>query len=86
MAESRCGILCSECKYKKEVNCSGCIKIKKPFWGEICPIKECCESKSNEHCGCCEDFPCKLLKQFSYDEKEGDNGKRIEQCKRWCLN
>ncbi|MFZ2537606.1 MAG: hypothetical protein WAX04_01735 [Oscillospiraceae bacterium] len=37
-----------------------------------------------EHCGQCNEFPCALLKQFSYDEEQGDNGKRIEQCKNWC--
>ena len=26
---------------------------------------------------------CELLKQFAYDEKQGDNGKRLEQCRCW---
>ena len=33
--------------------------------------------------GVCEQFPCELLRQFAYDEKQGDGGKRIEQCKIW---
>ena len=37
--ESRCGILCSECNYRDEVNCKGCVNIAKPFWGDICPVK-----------------------------------------------
>lgn len=32
MIESRCGILCSECSYREQMNCKGCITIEKPFW------------------------------------------------------
>ena len=87
MIESRCGIKCSECEYREQMNCMGCIHIGKPFWGEGCPVKSCCESKDLENCGACNDFPCELLNSFSYDEEQGDNGKRIEQCKKWmeCL-
>ena len=85
MVESRCGILCNECEYKEEMNCGGCVNIDKPFWGgeEGCPVKDCCESKKLEHCGECSDFPCELLNQFAYDKEQGDDGKRIEQCKKW---
>ena len=83
MIESRCGLLCSECSYQKQVDCKGCVKIKKPFWGENCPIKVCCETKKLTYCGQCKEFPCHLLNQFAYDEKQGDNGKRIEQCRCW---
>lgn len=31
--------------------------------------------------GECGEFPCALLKKFSYDPEQGDNGVRIEQCK-----
>lgn len=80
--ESRCGILCSKCRFKLEEKCTGCVNIKQPFWG-TCPLKICCESKNIIHCGECTDFPCDKLKEFSYAEKEGDNGVRIEQCKSW---
>lgn len=83
MIESRCGILCDKCDYREQTGCKGCVHIEKPFWGDSCSVKACCESKTYEHCGKCPDFPCDLLKQFSYDEKQGDNGKRIEQCKCW---
>jgi hypothetical protein len=85
MIESRCGILCSECKYQEEVGCKGCLNIDKPFWGEgkNCPVKECCESKGKLHCGECEEFPCQLLNDFAYDKEQGDDGKRIEQCRMW---
>lgn len=84
MIESRCGIKCSECEYKDKMNCAGCVNIKKPFWGESCPVKSCCESKDIVNCGLCNTFPCDLLKQFSYDKEQGDNGARIKQCKYWC--
>jgi len=83
MIESRCGLLCSECEFREQMNCSGCVQIHKPFWGEACPVKSCCEAKEHEHCGQCEAFPCEQLKQFSYDKEQGDDGKRIEQCRRW---
>ncbi len=83
VAESRCGILCGECNYRGQMNCAGCVHIQKPFWGEACPVKACCEERGYAHCGECEDFPCGLLKQFAYDEAQGDGGKRIEQCRCW---
>ena len=83
MIQSRCGILCNECPYKEEVGCKGCLHITRPFWGDACPIKSCCEEQNLEHCGQCKDFPCDLLIQFAYDKEQGDNGKRIEQCKKW---
>jgi len=82
--ESRCGINCSECDYKEKVNCAGCLNIEKPFWGESCPVKDCCEGKNLKNCGFCINFPCELLNEFAYDKEQGDNGKRIEICKTWC--
>jgi len=79
MIESRCGILCSECEYREKLKCEGCVHILKPFWGESCPVKACCEDKNLKHCGECDEFPCLLLNQFSYDKEQGDEGKRIEQ-------
>ncbi|MCL2150432.1 MAG: DUF3795 domain-containing protein [Dehalococcoidia bacterium] len=83
MIESRCGILCGECKYREKMDCASCINIKKPFWGDSCPVKACCESRGHEHCGQCRDFSCELLNQFAYDKERGDDGKRIEQCRKW---
>ena len=83
MITSRCGILCSECAYKEQVGCTMCVRIDKPFWGECCPVKACCEEKGKEHCGQCSQFPCELLNQFAYDKEQGDGGKRIEQCRKW---
>ena len=50
--ESRCGILCSKCDWKKTQKCKGCFNIDNPFWG-ACPVKGCCEEKKLEHCGEC---------------------------------
>ncbi|MCM1149726.1 MAG: DUF3795 domain-containing protein [Butyricicoccus sp.] len=83
MTESRCGLLCSKCEYREPMGCSGCVHIGKPFWGEACPVKSCCENQGQMHCGTCSNFPCQLLMQFAYDEKQGDGGKRIEQCRHW---
>ena len=82
MIESRCGILCNECDYKKKMNCKGCLEMDNPFWGE-CNVKKCCENKKLEHCGLCDEFPCNEIVSMSYDGSEGDNGARIEQCKKW---
>lgn len=83
MIESRCGVLCSKCEYREAMNCSGCISMDKPFWGDSCPVKSCCEKKSQQYCGECDNFPCELLTQFAYDKEQGDNGERIKQCKQW---
>jgi len=83
MIESRCGLLCSVCDYREKMNCAGCIAITKPFWGEACPVKSCCEGRNHHHCGQCPDVPCALLNEFAYDKEQGDNGKRIAQCKAW---
>ncbi len=81
--ESRCGLLCNECEYREKMHCKGCINITKPFWGDCCPVKKCCEDKLLKHCGECTDFPCSLLNSFSYHEEQGDDGRRIEQCRVW---
>jgi hypothetical protein len=83
MIESRCGIKCSNCEYKEQMNCAGCVAISNPFWGD-CPVKGCCESKENGNCGECDQFPCGQLNQFAYDKEQGDDGARIMQCKIWC--
>ncbi len=81
--QSRCGLLCSECSYREPMNCPGCSHMEKPFWGDHCPVKGCCEGNQQAHCGECEKFPCDLLTSFAYDEKQGDEGRRIQQCRDW---
>ena len=62
------------------------VNMDKPFWADSCPVKSCCENKSLQHCGECDDFVCPLLHTFAYDMEQSDNGARIEQCKKWCNN
>ncbi len=57
MIESRCGILCSECGYKEQMGCQGCIHIDKPFWGDSCPVKSSCESRNMTIAGSAVSFP-----------------------------
>ncbi|MEG0492699.1 MAG: DUF3795 domain-containing protein [Clostridia bacterium] len=83
MIESRCGLLCSECKYRETMKCEGCIKISKPYWAKTCPIKTCCEGKKLVHCGQCDKFPCKQLHEFAFDPATNEEGTRIEQCTDW---
>ena len=83
MIESRCGLLCSECRFFTSGACAGCTRIDKPFWGERCPVKSCAEDRRHAHCGACGEFPCAVLHGFAYDEKEGDDGARIERCRAW---
>ena len=84
MIESRCGILCWKCGYRAKAGCKGCKAIDKPFWGESCPLKVCCEAKGIENCGRCDVFPCEQLVAFAFDANQGDGGRRIEQCRTWC--
>lgn len=83
MTESRCGIECSKCEFKNSMGCIGCLNIDKPFWGDKCPVKSCVEEKQFDHCGECPEFPCDLAKSFAFDEKQGDNGKRLDQRRCW---
>jgi hypothetical protein len=81
--ESRCGLLCSECKWREIMKCGGCLAIKKPFWGPKCSIKDCCEGKGKANCGQCGQFPCKQLHEFAFDPATKDEGDRIERCEEW---
>lgn len=83
MIESRCGLLCSQCAYRETPGCSGCTRMEKPFWGDSCPVKSCCEGKGLNHCGQCGEFPCALLHRFAYEMEQSDQGERIRQCERW---
>lgn len=83
MIESRCGLLCGQCAYRENPGCTGCTQMEKPFWGDSCPVKCCCEGKGLAHCGQCGEFPCALLHRFAYEMEQSDQGERIRQCERW---
>jgi len=62
-----CGFYCGDCHFLAK-RCRGCgYEEGKPFWtddmpGGICPIYDCCCSmKQLEHCGLCDEFPCKIF-------------------------
>lgn len=83
MIQSRCGLLCDEYAYRAQTGCKGCSQMDKPFWADSCPVKSCCESKERRHCGECNEFVCSLLHSFAYDAEQGDDGRRLEQCRLW---
>ena len=83
MIESRCGLLCSQSPIRESMGCKGCAEMEKPFWGDSCPVKSCCEGKGHSHCGECADFVCGQLHTFAYNMEQSDNGARLEQCKKW---
>ncbi|HAV42720.1 TPA: hypothetical protein DCX15_01705 [bacterium] len=69
---SVCGLYCGTCEYFKK-QCPGCGYIKgKPFWTtqmnvEVCPFYDCCiNRKQIEHCGLCDEFPCRTFMEL-YD-------------------
>jgi hypothetical protein len=82
MYQSRCGVCCDECTRKESVNCKGCINMDAPFWGGICEVKACCETKSLNHCGECDAFPCDTLSTMGVAEGY-DPTPKIEQCRKW---
>lgn len=78
--DTRCGLCCAVCEYKSPCNCGGCVATNgKPFHGD-CPVATCAQNKKLMHCGECDEFPCKLLSDFSSDPNHGDtpSGARIE--------
>ena len=84
MVESRCGLLCSECSFREATGCKGCVNMDKPFWADSCPVKSCCEAKSQNHF--VENVMILFVScfhTFAYDMEQSDNGVRIEQCKKW---
>ena len=70
---SGCGILCSDCEYrkgKKKPQCLGCSTVQgKPFWG-TCQVYNCIQDHGVEQCGRCKEFPCDTFIQ-AYDPSQG---------------
>ena len=62
-----CGLYCGTCEYLGN-QCQGCGHEQgKPFWTkevgiEACLMYDCCVNvKHLEHCGMCDDLPCKIF-------------------------
>lgn len=77
-----CGIYCGNCGYLGK-QCEGCGYVDgKPFWttqipSGICPIHDCCRNqKQMEHCGLCEDFPCKIFLELRDPDMSDDAFKK----------
>jgi hypothetical protein len=70
---SPCGINCSSCpwfKGERDPKCPGCKVLEgKPFWG-TCQTYDCIKTHNFEHCGLCNEFPCKDFMN-RYDPREG---------------
>lgn len=74
---SICGINCDTCIYVDELKCIGCRESKGNMSYGTCEVAKCALTKKLNHCGECIIFPCDLLKSYSYDKVQGDNGERI---------
>ena len=80
--DSFCGLECFKCEFKQNDTCKGCFSSRgKPFDCD-CEVADCAISRKKKFCGECERFPCDLLKRHSYDKEDGDNGARIEHCRK----
>jgi hypothetical protein len=65
-----CGLYCGECPLLGK-QCTGCGNVEgRPFWTSymkdgICPLHDCCQNtKKLEHCGLCEELPCKVFNEL----------------------
>ena len=77
-----CGLDCSSCKLGIRMGCKGCTVQKgQVFWGK-CIVAACCGGAGHPHCGRCKNFVCEKLHKFAYDEKQGDQGERIERLRK----
>jgi hypothetical protein len=82
LIDSYCGLCCEKCEFRKTTNCGGCIATcGMPFHGK-CDVADCANEKQLAFCGDCAEFPCDLLKRYSYDPVHGDNGARIANVRR----
>ena len=91
-----CGIYCRSCKFLGN-KCEGSGKVNGvPFWVEsmpsgICPVYDCCRNEKHlEHCGLCDEFPCKAFLELrdpamsdeefreSLEERSGSLRRRAE--------
>lgn len=82
MYTSRCGVRCDLCERREKGICKGCTHMLKPFWGGVCEVKSCVETKKLDHCGQCSDFPCDVLSHMGI-EQGFDPQVKITQCQRW---
>lgn len=82
-----CGLDCTHCSWKEPCSCQGCVSTNGMAFhcqNEPCPVAACAMEKGVLFCSECEEFPCKLLNDYSCDPEHGDNpaGARIENCRK----
>lgn len=86
MIDSRCGLHCTGCEWKRSHGCGGCIETQgHPFHGE-CPVAICCQDKGHAHCGECSNIPCAKLYAYSYLDPvhcDKPQGARVSVCREW---
>ena len=65
-----CGIYCGDCEFLGK-QCKGCGYVEgKPFWTAEMPtgavsLYDCCRNqKQLEHCGLCDELPCKVFMEL----------------------
>ena len=85
---SVCGVYCKDCEHLNKA-CKGCgYEQGKTFWtnmmpSKICPLYNCCRNNMNiEHCGLCDDFPCKTfleLRDPNMSDEEFKNSLTLRQ-------
>ena len=80
--DSYCGLECFKCESKHNDTCKGCISSEDKMPHSDCEVADCAISRKIKFCGECEEFPCDLLKRYSYAKENGDGGARIEHCRK----
>jgi hypothetical protein len=69
-----CGDYCGKCPNYSDT-CAGCLPANHPD----CRFVTCCLERGIEHCGLCEKFPCRDLREFVPDDRPGcEPGYHIE--------
>lgn len=48
----------------EEARCYGCRSDVQSFYCQACQIKKCADEKGVEFCAFCDEYPCKMLREF----------------------
>lgn len=73
-----CGDYCGKCP-NYPGRCGGCVASEHPD----CHFVSCCLERGIEHCGLCEEFPCRKLREFVPDDRPGcEPGYHIKELKK----
>ena len=79
-----CGLYCGTCP-ELEKSCKGkpCMECSgEMFWG-TCELYKCCVEKHKlEHCGLCDEFPCKLFLEHNDPSLTKEEAERQNKARR----